>query len=81
MPVFNAALVKKVVRVFVQAFIGLYGGANLVGLLAGSQPVDVGALRAAGAAGLVAVITFLWNGFLDPSPLPSLRVEKPGSVA
>jgi hypothetical protein len=71
----SAATWKKVVRVFVQAFIGLYGGTNLIGLIAGSQPVDVGALRAAAAAGFVAVITFLWNAVYDPSPVPSLKVD------
>jgi hypothetical protein len=69
---FSAEMWKRVVRTFVQAFIGLYGGANLVGLISGSQPVDVNALRAAGAAGVVAVVTLLWNAVYDPSPLPSL---------
>jgi hypothetical protein len=73
-PVFDANLVKKVVRIFAYAFIGLYPVNNLIGNLSGSQPIDVTALRAAGAAGVIAVLGFIWNAFVDPSPIPSLAI-------
>jgi hypothetical protein len=72
---FSPATWKKVVRTFVAAFVGLYGGSNLIGVISGSQPLDPTALRAAAAAGFIAVVTLLWNAFLDPSPVPSLRVN------
>lgn len=74
MPVFDANLVKKTVRIFAYAFIGLYPVNNLIGTVSGSQPLDVHALRAAGAAGVIAVLGFFWNAFVDPSPLPSLAI-------
>ena len=69
---FSAATVKKTVRTFVQAFIAVYGGTNLINALGGTTQFDPALLRSAAAAGLVAVATFLWNAVLDPSPIPSL---------
>lgn len=73
----SAATFKKVVRVFVYAFLGVYGAPAIIGALSGSQPVDVNALRAAAVAGLVAVIALFWNAVMDPSPVPSLNPEGP----
>jgi len=69
----SAATWKKAVRVFVYAFLGVYGAPAIIGALSGSQPVDVNALRAAGVAGLIAVIGLFWNAVMDPSPVPSLK--------
>jgi hypothetical protein len=72
----SAATWKKVVRVFVYSFLGVYGAPAIIGALAGSQPVDVNALRSAAVAGLVAVIALFWNAVMDPSPIPSLNPEE-----
>jgi len=73
----SASTWKKVVRVFVYAFLGVYGAPAIIGALSGSQPVDVNALRAAAVAGLVAVIGLFWNAVMDPSPIPSLNPDNP----
>lgn len=73
----SATTWKKVVRVFGYAFVGMYGGSNLIGALSGSQPVDTNALRAAAVAGLVAVVALVWNAVIDPSPIPSLNPDSP----
>lgn len=70
---FSQATLKKGVRTFVQAFIAVYGGTNLINALGGSTQFDPALLRSAAAAGLVAIATLLWNAFLDPSPVPSLK--------
>jgi hypothetical protein len=57
------------------SFIGVYGGANLVNALGGSSGFNVSLARSAGAAALVAVVSLLWNLFLDPSPVPSIRLK------
>lgn len=72
----SAATWKKVIRVFVFAFLAVDPAPALIGILSGSQPLDVGALRAAAVAGLAAVITFFWNAVMDPSPIPSLNPER-----
>ena len=69
----SAATWKKVVRVFVYAFLGVYGAPALIGAASGSQPIDVSALRVAAVAGIVAVIALFWNAVMDPSPVPSLK--------
>lgn len=73
----SAATWKKAVRVFVYAFLGVYGAPALVGALSGSQPLDTTALRAAAVAGLIAVIALFWNAVMDPSPIPSLNPDTP----
>jgi hypothetical protein len=64
----SAATWKKVVRVFVYSFLGVYGAPAIIGALA--------ALRSAAVAGLVAVIALFWNAVMDPSPIPSLNPEE-----
>lgn len=54
----------RTLKTFVAAFLGVWGAPAILGVLAGSQPLDVGVLRAAAAAGLVAAITYLWNLWL-----------------
>ena len=71
----DLATLKKTIRVFVYAFLALFPADQLLGVIAGTQVVDIGALRAAAAAGLVAVIAFIWNAVMDPSPIPSLEVK------
>ena len=73
----SAATFKKVIRVFVYAFLGIYGAPALIGAASGSQPLDVNALRSAAVAGLVAVIALFWNAVMDPSPIPSLNPDAP----
>jgi hypothetical protein len=70
---FSVSTLKKGVRVFVYAFLGVYGAPALIGALSGSQPLDTTALRAAGVAGIIAVIALFWNAVMDPSPVPSLK--------
>lgn len=67
----SAAL--RAIRTFVQAFLAVWGVPQILGWLSGSQPLDVGAARAALVAGVAAVIAWLWRTFLDPSPIPSLN--------
>lgn len=71
----SAATWKKVVRVFVYAFLAVDPAPALIGALSGSQPLDVGALRAAAVAGVAAVVALVWNAVLDPSPIPSLNPD------
>lgn len=73
----SAATWKRVVRTFVAAFLGVYGAPAILGALAGSQPVDINAARAAAVAGLAAVVSLVWNAVLDPSPIPSLNPDAP----
>lgn len=73
---FDLVTLKRGIRVFVFGFLGVYGAPALIGALSGSQPIDTSALRAAGVAGLVAVVAMLWNAFMDPSPVPSLKAER-----
>lgn len=72
---FSPATWKKVARTFVASFITVYGGTNLVNALGGATQFDPQLLRSAAVAGGIAVATLLWNAFLDPSPVPSLRVK------
>ena len=74
MPKLDANLAKKVVRVFIFAFLAVDPAPALIGYLSGSQPIDTSALRAAAVAGFAAVVTLLWNLIMDPSPIPSLKV-------
>lgn len=75
----GAATWKKVVRVFVYAFLAVEPIPALLGIASGSQPVDLGALRGAAVAGIAAVIALIWNAVVDPSPVPSLNPEKPAA--
>jgi hypothetical protein len=76
MPVLNANLLKKVIRVFIFAFIAVDPLPALLGVLSGSQPLDTSALRAAAVAGAAAVVALLWNLIMDPSPIPSLKIDQ-----
>lgn len=69
---FQVAVVRGI-RTFVAAFLAVYGVPAILGSLAGSQPIDVGALRSAAVAGFAAVIALVWRAFIDPSPIPSLK--------
>lgn len=71
----SAATWKKAVRVFVFAFLAVDPAPALIGVLSGSQPLDVGALRAAAVAGVAALVAFFWNAVMDPSPVPSLNPD------
>lgn len=68
---FKDALIRAA-RTFIAAAIVVYPAPALIGVLAGHQPLDLSALRAAGVAGGVAVVSWAWRMFLDPSPIPSL---------
>ena len=78
-PNLKSAVIQGV-RAFIGAFIGIYPLTNLVGSLGGSQPLDVAALRSAAAAGLVALVMFLWRLFVDPLPVPTLVDHNPAPV-
>lgn len=67
----QAALVRAI-RAFVVAFIAIDPASNLIGAASGSQPVDVGALRAAAVGGLVALGAFVWRAWVDRLPVPTL---------
>lgn len=71
-PIWTSA-VKRAVRTFIAAFIGVYGIPQVLDWLAGSAPLDTSALRAAAVAGLAAVVSLAWRAFIDPSPVPSLN--------
>jgi hypothetical protein len=58
----------------------VWGVPQLLAWISGSTPLDVTALRAAAAAGIAAVIAFLWRTFLDPSGVPSLVDDNPPAV-
>lgn len=54
----------RVTKTFVAAFLGVWGLPAILGTITGSQPLDVGVLRAAASAGIVAALTYLWNLYL-----------------
>lgn len=60
----SKAVWTRVAKTFVQAFLAVWGVPAILGFLAGSQPIDVGALRSALVAGFAAVIAYGWNVFL-----------------
>lgn len=70
----NKAVWTRVVKTFVQAFLAVWGVPAILGFLAGSQPVDVGALRSALVAGFAAVIALAWNLFLTWSDKPDATI-------
>lgn len=75
----DAALVKRVLRAAIMAFVSTYGASNLLGVAQGSQQFDSSLARAAVVAGGVVIVSAIWNIFLDPSPIPSLAPpEEPG---
>lgn len=55
----------RAVKTFVAAFLAVWGVPAILGYVLGSQPVDVGTVRAALVAGFAAVITYFWNLFLQ----------------
>ena len=67
------------IRAFVAGFIVVYPASNVIGAASGSQPLDVGALRAAAVAGLFALAMFIWRGFIDPIPVPTLADKTGGA--
>lgn len=64
---FDSNTVKWAVVTFVTAFLAIEPVANLIGIASGSQPVDVSTLRAAGVAGVAAVLTGLYHFFFEPT--------------
>lgn len=63
----------RAVRTFIQAFVAVYPVAKVLDAATGSTPVDLGLTRAAAVAGIVAVVSFVWRAYVDPSGVPSLR--------
>ena len=53
-------------RSFVFAFIAIEPVSALTDAASGNQVLDVHALRAAGVAGVVALVTFAWRVLVDP---------------
>jgi hypothetical protein len=71
----KAALIRTL-RTYIQV-----AGPALIALalanLSGQQPLDFAAWKVALLSGVPAVISFLWNRYLDPSSVPSLSVPVP----
>ena len=63
-PSITTAEVKAAVITFVAAFLATDPASAIIGELSGSQPVDVGALRAAAVAGVAAVAALLYHSFV-----------------
>lgn len=61
MNLLNKKLLVKAVEAFVIAFIAVEPVSQILGVLAGSQPVDLGVLRAAAVAGLAAAVAFVYH--------------------
>lgn len=77
----KAAIVRGV-RSFVAAFLVIYPVPLLIDAASGENPVDWSLARAAAVSGGVAVVSFLWRQFLDPSPIPSLvDADQPANPA
>lgn len=62
----------RAVRSFIQAFLVVYPGQALINWAMGTGELDTNLLRAAAISGGVAVLSFLWRYFLDPSRVPSM---------
>ncbi len=60
------------IRTFVVAFLAILPAPALLGELAGSQPIDTSAWRAAAVAGFAALLSLIWRVFIDPIPVPTL---------
>ena len=58
---FSKSLVVHVVEAFVVAFLALEPASNLLGMVSGSQPVDLSSLRAAAAAGVFAAVALVYS--------------------
>lgn len=67
-PKYKSAFIQAV-RFFIAAFVAVYPASQLIGVASGSQPLDVGALRAGAVAGIVAVIGFAWRAWAPQTPL------------
>jgi hypothetical protein len=64
--------VLRAVRSFIQAFLVVYPGQALINWAMGTGELDTNLLRAAAISGGVAVLSFVWRYFLDPSKVPSI---------
>ncbi len=71
----NSEIAKRILRTAVMTFIGVYGASNIINVVSGTSTFDASLARAAGAAAAVSIVTALWNIFLDPSAVPSLRLK------
>lgn len=69
--------VLRAVRTFIQAFLIVYPGQALINWAVGTGELDMDLLRAAAVSGGIAVLSFLWRMFLDPSRVPSLVDTNP----
>jgi hypothetical protein len=70
------AALKRMIRTYIQV-----AGPALLALglaaLNGDEPLDFNAWKVAALSGVPAVVSFAWNYWLDPSPLPSISVPVP----
>lgn len=73
---FNKSLIQqaalRAARSFIQAFLVVYPGQALINWAMGNAALDTDLLRAAAISGGVAVLSFVWRYFLDPSRVPSI---------
>ena len=69
---YHVAFVRGV-RTFVAAFLAVYPAPAIIDWASGNTLLDTSALRAAGVAGIAAVVSLAWRAFLDPSNVPSLK--------
>jgi len=60
----SKALLLKAAEAFVVAFLAVEPVANLIGVVTGSQPVDLSTLRAAAVAGVAAAVAYLYHAVL-----------------
>lgn len=64
--------VMRALRTFIQAFLVVYPGQALINWAMGNGALDMDLLRAAAVSGGIAVLSFVWRYFLDPSRVPSI---------
>ena len=64
MVLFNSKLVVKAAEAFVVAFLAVEPVSNLIGMVSGSQPVDLSTLRAAAVAGVAAAVAYVYHAVL-----------------
>lgn len=63
-PTITLAEVKAAIVAGVVAFLAVEPASNLLGMITGSQPVDVSTLRAAALAGVTAIVAFVWHAVI-----------------